>query len=148
MLRVPSLHLLPHLTSLAFMTIPEVFSTSLLCLVVWVVWKAIKKSIFVSDLDNIPGPPSDSYLKGKQCLDLCHVAAINLSQATFTVSSGQMLRIFIKKCLKNVRNRNTYCPFRLLLFIKTDGLQTSSFLLGYSNRSLRSIVVLKKTSGE
>ena len=54
-----------HLIGLTFMTIPDVLSTSLLCLAVWVIWKAIKL-IFVSksDLDNIPGPPSDSYLKG------------------------------------------------------------------------------------
>jgi len=56
------------------MMIPDVLSTSLLCLAIWVVWKAIRKLIFVSDLDNIPGPPSDSYLKGKNSLDLWHVA--------------------------------------------------------------------------
>jgi len=64
-----------HLIGLTFMTIPDVLSTSLLFLAVWVIWKAIKL-IFVSksDLDNIPGPPSDSYLKGDHCLDLWYVA--------------------------------------------------------------------------
>ena len=129
----------------SFMTIPEVFSTSLLCLAVWVVWKVIKKLIFVPDLDNIPGPPSDSYLKGKHYLDLCHVNAVDLSQATFTASSGPMLRIFTKKCLKNVRDEYTYCPFAYFFSLRrTDCKYQVSFWGTYYNRSLRSTVVLKR----
>jgi len=69
-------YLLPPLIGITFkfMMIPDVLSTSLLCLAIWVVWKAIRKLIFVSDLDNIPGPPSDFYLKGKISLDLWYVA--------------------------------------------------------------------------
>ena len=68
-----SLYLLPRLIGLAFVMIPDVLSTSLLCLAVWVVWKVIKKLVFVSELDNIRGPPSDSYLRGKHSLDSWYV---------------------------------------------------------------------------
>ena len=33
-------------------------------LVIWVVWKAYR-SLYLSPLDNIAGPPSDSFVKGK-----------------------------------------------------------------------------------
>ena len=74
----PPLSLAPASTliiGLTFVMIPDVLSTSLLCLAVWVVWKAIEKFklMFVSDLDNISGPPTDSYLEGKHCLDLWYV---------------------------------------------------------------------------
>jgi len=117
-----------HPRLLAFMIIPELLSISLHCLAVWIVWKVINKLLFVSDIDNIPGAPSDSYLKGKHCLDSWYVL-IDSGQAIFTVISGPMPRIFTKKSWKIVRGG---CSYRYLTYFfslrRTDCKYQVSFL--------------------
>ena len=126
------------------MMIPDILSTSLLCLGVWVVWKAIKKLIFVSDLDNIPGPPSDSYLKGKYCLNLSGYVAINSSQAIFTVCLGIMLRIFTKRCLKLVRDADKISIATLFFSSRRTCCKYQVSFWGNYNRPLRSVVLVLK----
>jgi len=79
--------------SMAMSSLPNIISITVACFAIWILWKAYRKSR-LSPLDNIAGPPSGSFLKGKfqafwfrtfQLID--RMQAISLSSLTITQGS-------------------------------------------------------------
>jgi hypothetical protein len=92
--------------------IRQLIAAPLLWALAWVLWKWFQRFVLGSPLDNIPGPPSDSFVTGECSLaDFMprHRSTDNLIllltcfQECSKGFSVPMLMTIIKNCLNNVR---------------------------------------------
>jgi len=88
------------------MPISQLISASVLCAIAWVSWKCFQRFVLGSPLDNIPGPPSDSFMTGESAtwltlldnpLTVCHLIS-GMSKRFFLSNANDYHKELLERC--------------------------------------------------